>query len=102
MFVVLFGSVALGEATWKSDIDVLFVLEDASFEEGRAAILDELANIQDDLTHPVRAHAASRGGFLDGGTRIARAAAEEGIVIHAPEKEVELWRPMKRHKNIAL
>jgi predicted nucleotidyltransferase len=102
MFVVVFGSVARGEATWKSDIDLFLVLEDSWFEAGPEDVLDAIADVQDSITHPVRTFLRSRGAFLRGTGEIEKAAAEEGLVLFAPEKEVELWQRMTRHKSISI
>lgn len=104
VFVILFGSVARGEATWKSDIDLLFVLPDdaANNSDRRERIKDILALVQEDVAHAVRAHFATRSEFLSSRRAIESDAAEEGLVLHASDEESELWRRMTRHASISI
>lgn len=101
-FIVLFGSVARDEATWKSDIDLLFVTRSEERSRYEEAMLDGLAVLQDQLEHPTRAHFATREGFLRRPGVIEREAAREGMVLHDPWGESELWKAMGRYKRILL
>lgn len=101
-FIILFGSVARGEATWKSDIDLLFVTRREEAPGLEDAVLDGLAIVQEQLEHPTRAHFSTRDDFLSGRTVIDREAAKDGMVLHDPWGEVELWKAMGRYKRISI
>jgi predicted nucleotidyltransferase/DNA-binding HxlR family transcriptional regulator len=99
--IVLFGSAARGEMTWKSDIDLLFI----EHYEDPGPLYDHIQNcvadIQDFVTHPVRAHFVSLDEFMRGKKAIAKEAAREGLVLHA-QREAPLWAKMEKHRAISL
>lgn len=102
--IILFGSVARGEATWKSDIDLLFVGDPAwlAAPANIGPIENALADVQETLTHPVRLHRASRDDVFEEVSPLMRSVREEGVIIHAPAKEVELWKAVKRYEDIRI
>ena len=101
LFIVVFGSFVRGEATRKSDIDLMFVLpgEDARLRERTE---DAIADLQSDVEHAIQPFFATREAFLAGKKRMPAAAAEEGMVVHAPAEERELWSLMKRYRTISI
>ncbi len=102
VFVILFGSFARDEQTWKSDIDVL-VLTDDGLEEREADLIGEmLPTINDNLDHRLQAHFATRAEFIAQKKEIFREAAEDGMVMHDPSGEEELWQKLQRYKAISL
>jgi predicted nucleotidyltransferase len=98
-FVVLFGSVARGEATWKSDIDLMFVTSPAGNEE---RLRDAAAGAQEHTQHPIRVHVTAPEDLLAGRRLIEREALESGLIIHAKEETDPLWARMDRYKRISL
>lgn len=101
-FLVLFGSVARGQATWKSDIDLLFVMPDETKASHKDAIQVVLAILTERTKHAPKAHFSTRTDFLRGRRTIDREAAAEGIVLHDAGGDDDLWRIMTRYKRIGL
>ncbi|MFA5862230.1 MAG: nucleotidyltransferase domain-containing protein [Candidatus Thermoplasmatota archaeon] len=102
-FIVLFGSVARGEATWKSDIDLLFVLS-VDDPVMRERIEDDTAQAQVTMKHPVQIEFTTDEAFVTGARRIDAIAAREGIVVHTPNSRRcdALWAKMTRSSGIGL
>lgn len=100
--IILFGSAARGQMTWKSDIDLLFVLDP---EEDPNALHDHLVNqvadLQEFVTHPVRAHVVELDAFMQGKGTIAKEAASEGMILFA-RREAPLWSKMSRYHVISI
>lgn len=97
--IVLFGSGARGDATWKSDID-LIVLTDAAGADvavGKAAFETDLGS-----QHAIRPLVASPNEFAAARKRIFQEAAREGIIVWAPRGENAPWSRMDRYKRISL
>jgi len=98
--LVLFGSVARGEGTRKSDLDLAFISDSWDNEE-KEEVRDLLAGV---------VHAAvvqSKPVFvaldaLKKGEGIAKAIQAEGMVLLVRGPGAELWRMLKRYKNISL
>lgn len=97
-FVVLFGSFARGETTWKSDVDLLFVLDKP---EDKERIRDALAEAQTDAEHALRGQYTTRDVFQEGRRKLDLEAAAEGMVLAARDGEDALWRRMARSRRIA-
>lgn len=101
-FVVLFGSFARGQATWKSDVDILLVHEGAWADEQLDLLGEILPDINEQLDHRLELHMATGDDFLAQRKQIHKEAATDGIVLHAPLEGDRLWIPMTRYKNISL
>lgn len=99
--IILFGSTARGEMTWKSDIDMLFLYDHDDPALVAETLLDAAAGVQEALTHSLRVHPMTRADFLDGRSTIAKEAAKEGIVLFA-EREDPIWQKMERHRTISI
>lgn len=99
--VILFGSAARGEMTWKSDIDMVFVFDHDDPGLVTETLLDAAAEVQEALTHSLRIHPMERATFLEGRSTIAKEAAKEGIVLFA-EREDPIWQKMERHRTISI
>lgn len=104
VFLVLFGSFARDEVTWKSDIDLLVVHDDRDDvdESVIQPIHDAIADAQALLSHPVQPLFAHRAAFVSGRNARLAAAREEGLVLHGRPEEVDLWRCMKRYRSISI
>lgn len=101
LFIVLFGSIPKGEATRKSDIDLMIVLpsEDKRLRE---VVAETLADVQQGLAHGIQPFFTTRASFLTGAKRMDVAAANEGVVIHGARSERDLWSKMKRYRTISI
>ncbi len=96
-FVVVYGSVARGESTWKSDIDLLFVV-DGDTQSVESSIRERLADPALDFHHAVHARVASTDDAGDETGDIIEAIREEGIIVHGDfDEEGGLWTRMKRY-----
>ncbi|HVL48244.1 MAG TPA: nucleotidyltransferase domain-containing protein [Candidatus Thermoplasmatota archaeon] len=97
-FVVLFGSVAAGEATWKSDLDVIFLV-DAAMTATRADLRDRLADPDLGLAHPVRPFFASPSEFVASDGTVYREARMNGIIIAGDlDRGEDVWAAMARYR----
>jgi predicted nucleotidyltransferase len=101
LFIVLYGSAAAGQTTWKSDIDLLVVMRDEDVDAWEN-VVDRIADVQHLVTHAVRAEVTGRTAFLAGKSKIEREAAERGLVLWGPREVNELWQRMERHRSISL
>lgn len=100
--IILFGSAARGQITWKSDIDFLFVMHrDGDPNALYDNIVNHVADLQEFVTHPVRAHVVELDDFMQGKGTIAKEAANEGIVLFA-RRETPLWSKMGRYRAISI
>lgn len=99
--IVLFGSAARQEMTWKSDIDLLFVVRGDGVGDLAEQIHDRVAEVQEFVTHAVRAHVMEESDLLSQKSVIAKEAAKDGIVLVA-HTEAPLWTKMERHRTISL
>lgn len=99
--IVLFGSAARGQMTWKSDIDLLFVVHHEDPMSVHDAIHNAIAELQEFVTHAARAHVVGVDDFVTGKGTIAKEAAKDGIVLVA-RREARLWAKMERHRTISI
>lgn len=99
--IVLFGSAARGDATWKSDID-LFILVDRPTPALDAAI--ELATFEAGTAsqHAFQPVIMTRAEWSESRKRIAEDAREEGLLVWAPRRENAPWSTLKRYRSISL
>jgi predicted nucleotidyltransferase len=110
--VIAFGSVARGEATWKSDIDVLIVLEPRirvnagriiEIDEAENVLRDSLAEAASEAKHSMRPHFVRREEFIreDGG--IIQEARSHGLMIFGDMNGgLEVWRQLTRYRSITI
>ncbi len=109
-WIVLFGSAARGEGTWKSDIDVLILFEaepsSAGTERrpapGREKVLRRaLAGAAGDAAHLLKPHFATVDAFLAKDEGVLRAAKEDGIVVWGEATGGTVWRALTRYRSIS-
>ncbi|MEE9237423.1 MAG: nucleotidyltransferase domain-containing protein [Thermoplasmata archaeon] len=110
--VIVFGSVARGEATWKSDIDVLFVLRDKmSDKAGRAltyliaedVLRGRLAEATSEAEHLMRPHFTGIEEFIKEDKGIMREAKSEGILIFGDlNAGWDIWQQLERYRSITI
>ncbi len=97
--VILFGSVARGEATWKSDIDVAFVSSNWS-EENKLSIKDEISEVsmQKEVESSMNPHFVTFEELNEGGG-ITDEIKKDGIIIYDSGSD-EIWEKMERYRSI--
>ena len=108
-WVILFGSVARGEGTWKSDIDALVVLEPDAIPKGlrgrpsraEASLRKAFAEAAQEAAHLLKPHFTTLEAFLGADSGVLRAAKEEGIVVWGDTAGGgEVWRQLRRYRTI--
>ncbi len=98
-FTVLFGSTAQGKATWKSDIDILFLKEGWS-NESIDQLKEELSGINMELNHQIKPIFKTFSEFKKG-EDLLEEIKQEGIIIYGDIFDLkEIWQMMKRYKSI--
>lgn len=101
-FIIVFGSVARGQATWKSDVDVMFLLA-GHVDEARAKLQERLADATTRMTHAPSPHFATVDEFLNSQRSLHAAIREEGVIVRGetnhPAPEVSVWRQLKRYAS---
>lgn len=94
--IVVFGSAARGEATWKSDIDIA-IFDGAGWrrkeEDRMREILADLSTRHGHLFSP---HFLP-SEVLPPKTLLGRAVAESGMIVYAANGGDEVWRSLKRY-----
>lgn len=101
LVVIVFGSVARGEATRKSDLDLLVVLPDDG-RDLKERVADRLAHVQARVQRPIQPFYTRRSEFLLGRRGVDEAAAREGIIVHGSWRERDVWTRMRRYGNISV
>lgn len=101
MAVILFGSVARGEGTRKSDIDLLFVANGWTKKEK-----EMLRNVLADNVHKagfqVVPHFWAKNKLLGDRSNMAKAIREEGMIVLARGEVSDIWRTLRRYRSISL
>lgn len=101
-YIMVFGSVARGEGTWKSDIDIA-VLQPQWDDGPRKAYLDLLSEITMITKHQIKPQFFSFEEFENGESALIREIKDSGIVIFGDIFEGEnIWSEMKRYRNITI
>lgn len=97
---ILYGSIAKGKGTWKSDIDLLFLKEKWSDKE-KGSIQDEIAEVNMKIDHQINSEFRTFPQF-EKGTTLMEEVKEDGIVIYDQLYEhQEIWQKMKRYRNFS-
>jgi len=101
-FLILFGSVARGEGTWKSDIDIA-ILRLKWEEKTRRKYLNLLSDVTMSTTHQIKPQFLTLLEFEGSENLLAKEIKKSGIVIYGDIfGRSQLWREMKIYKNISL
>jgi len=101
-YIMVFGSVARGEDTWKSDIDIA-VLQPQWDDGARKAYLDLLSEITMSTKHQIKPQFFSFEEFENGESALIREIKDSGIVIFGDIFGGEnIWSEMKRYRNITI
>lgn len=98
-FTILYGSVAKGEGTWKSDIDLLFLQGSWSKEE-KENINDTISEVNMEIDHQISSEFKTFTNFRKTSYLIEE-AKENGMVIYGElYQHPEIWQTIKRYKSI--
>ena len=99
--IVLFGSAARGDATRKSDLDLLF-LADGWQKADENRIRNILADAVITAGLQAISHFRTFSEFLNDGTSMGRSIKREGIILDIQGEVGDLWKAMQRYKSIWL
>lgn len=97
--LIVYGSVARGDAGPTSDLDILVLLdrEDRAMQE---TFRDALADPDLRFRHPPRLRFETVDDFVAGRTALAQEIDEDGLVIHGePTGGGQVWRRLRKYKN---
>ncbi len=96
--VVIFGSVARGEATWKSDIDA--VLFSDSWDGEKEQVLEKMSEVsmREDVERSMNPHFHSYDD-LENPARLIKEVKEEGMIVHSKGDD-RLWKDLERYSSI--
>ena len=101
-YIILFGSVARGEGTWKSDID-LCILHLIWDELDKSEMEELISRVVMKTKHAIKPHFLNLLEFESGKSMLNKEIKESGLVIYGDiYGRDELWRQMKRYKSIML
>ncbi len=101
-YIIVFGSVARGEGTWKSDIDIA-ILQPQWDDETRKVYLDLLSELTMRTKHQIKPLFFSFEEFEYDDSALIREIKDFGIVIFGDIFGGEnIWSKMKQHRNITI
>lgn len=98
--IILFGSVAEGKGTWKSDIDLAFIALEWT-DSSRKRIEGVVSDVNMDTRHQIKPQFFDKLQFVNSDSMLVKEIRESGTVIYCDIFERrEIWREMARYKNI--
>ena len=98
-FTILYGSVAKGEGTWKSDIDLMFLKESWSKKE-KESINDIISEVNMEIDHQITSKFRTFSRFKKGKSLVEE-IKDSGIIIYDDLYErSKIWQRMKKYKSI--
>ena len=100
--IILYGSVAKGSGTEKSDIDIA-LLADEWTEPGKNRIIDIVSKVTFNTKHVISPIFLSEYEFLNGRESLIGEMMDTGLIIFSDKLwEGPIWDRMKRYGNISL
>ncbi|MFW6025449.1 MAG: winged helix-turn-helix transcriptional regulator [Candidatus Woesearchaeota archaeon] len=98
--IVVFGSVSRGEASWKSDIDVLF-LSDKWSKKIKDKIIDNISDTgMDEKINNNLNPIFKTTDEIDDNSLFYEEIREDGMIIYNNRDDLNLWKKMKRYRSI--
>ncbi|MDG6220138.1 MAG: nucleotidyltransferase domain-containing protein [Candidatus Thermoplasmatota archaeon] len=97
--IILFGSVARGEATYKSDIDMVLVSKQKWSGKSKKIAMDSLYNASLKAKLQAKPLFTSLEEFLSNEDALSKKIKEEGMILNDAIGEKSLWASMKRYWN---
>ncbi|MEA3200211.1 MAG: Bacterial regulatory protein arsR family [Thermoplasmata archaeon] len=107
-FVILYGSAARGEATWKSDLDLRMLFPKPVTSKVEQDIDDVVAWVQETHPHALSVTFGTVQAFIGSRKTLDQEIAAEGMIVWGPRalegEEVNraLWERMRRYKAISI
>ena len=99
--IILFGSVAVGKGTKKSDIDLLILKK--SWDEGKEEVDRAEESVSLKVEHQLSPVTMTTEQFLSSDTIFLKEIKKDGIVIWGSlEMSGDLWHRMKRYSSISI
>jgi len=97
--IVVFGSVARGEASWKSDIDVVF-FSGKWIKKEEEEILDKITetSLRKDIEVSMNPHFKTYRDLEKKGG-LEEEIKKDGVIIYTNQKKEKLWTKMKKYGN---
>jgi len=103
-YVILFGSVAQMQGTWKSDIDIALIAK--KWDEKSKRHLHKLTSeISLEAKHQIKPVFINKTDFqkMESGQSLIREIKDTGMIIHGNLfGDDRIWDQMKRYRNITL
>ncbi len=98
--VMIFGSVARGEANWKSDIDAL-ILTDNWTDKREENILDVLSDVTVEEEDVERSLNPTFLNYpkIDSEGSLTEKARTDGILVYTTKEEDPTWKHLKKYKS---
>lgn len=104
-YIILFGSVARGKGTWKSDIDLCLLHRKWDEPDGpsKRQVQELISQVVMDTKHTIKPHFFGFLKFEESDSMLIKEIKDSGLVIYGDiYGRNELWRQMKRYKNIVI
>lgn len=98
--VVLFGSIARGEGTAKSDIDMLLIRNKDWNNKAKEAIMDTLHEGSIETQTQAKPIFLQIENFLEKKDNLTKRIKKEGLILYDSIGDVRLWKTMKRYWDI--
>jgi predicted nucleotidyltransferase len=97
---VLYGSIARGEGTSKSDIDILLLSKKEWNKKEKETIMDALHEGSIETQIQVKPLFWTIDNFLQKSDNLTERIKNEGMILYDSIEDEKVWRAMKRYWNI--
>lgn len=98
--VILFGSVAEGKGTWKSDIDVA-ILSLTWDEISKRRMEEVISDVSMKTKHQIKPHFLEKLQFEGGESMVVKEIKRSGVIIYGDLfRRRTPWKEMERYKSI--
>ncbi len=97
-FIILFGSVAQGRGTWKSDIDIAVL--SSRDAEWKRQVENLIAEASQKAAHQIKPKFIDFAAFKTNDSLFMREIKEVGIVLFGDLFGGGIWKELKRYRNI--
>lgn len=98
--ILVFGSVARGEATWKSDIDAAFLTTEWT-ENSKNSVYERLSSVtlESEAERSLNPHFKTYE-TLESDDRVSEEIRSHGLLIYTTEKRDPTWKILKKYRSI--
>ncbi|PTD94088.1 hypothetical protein C9439_04405 [archaeon SCG-AAA382B04] len=99
--IIIFGSVAHGDATWKSDIDIAYLSKKWKKDEKNKIIqnLSEI-NINQDIEAQINPTFLTYQELQNNAETLHKEIKKDGILVFSSREKENLWNKLKRYKSL--